>query len=143
MQLAHPRNCSYRRAIRWEKLFTGGFPRGEGSDIFLYANYQPVVSSRMPTLDCYCCHLRQQFRFNVREVEMGTRRPLIVQMVHDPTALEPRCRLQVLLHSAMPPVHPDQVVHTSGNTTAANCCGRCLKLCTYSRWPTVQMVPAG
>ncbi|EFJ45494.1 dynamin-related GTPase [Volvox carteri f. nagariensis] len=34
------------------------------------------------------------FRFNVREVEMGTRRPLIVQMVHDPTAQEPRCRLQ-------------------------------------------------
>ncbi|KXZ53084.1 hypothetical protein GPECTOR_8g76 [Gonium pectorale] len=34
------------------------------------------------------------FRFNVREVEMGTRRPLIVQMVHDPTAAEPRCRLQ-------------------------------------------------
>lgn len=34
------------------------------------------------------------FRFNVREVEMGTRRPLIVQMVHDPSALEPRCRLQ-------------------------------------------------
>ena len=25
---------------------------------------------------------------------MGTRRPLIVQMVHDPAALEPRCRLQ-------------------------------------------------
>ena len=25
---------------------------------------------------------------------MGTRRPLIVQMVHDPSALEPRCRLQ-------------------------------------------------
>lgn len=37
------------------------------------------------------------FRFNVREVEMGTRRPLILQMVHDPTALEPRCRFQVLL----------------------------------------------
>ena len=36
------------------------------------------------------------FRFNVREVEMGTRRPLILQMVHDPTALEPRCRLQVI-----------------------------------------------
>ena len=35
------------------------------------------------------------FRFNVREVEMGTRRPLILQMVHDPTALEPRCRFQV------------------------------------------------
>ena len=34
------------------------------------------------------------FRFNVREVEMGTRRPLIVQMVHDAAALEPRCRLQ-------------------------------------------------
>ncbi|KAI4322952.1 hypothetical protein L6164_022598 [Bauhinia variegata] len=34
------------------------------------------------------------FRFNVREVEMGTRRPLIIQMVHDPTALEPRCRFQ-------------------------------------------------
>ena len=25
---------------------------------------------------------------------MGTRRPLIVQMYHDPTAIEPRCRLQ-------------------------------------------------
>lgn len=35
-----------------------------------------------------------QFRFNVREVEMGTRRPLIVQMVHDASAAEPRCRLQ-------------------------------------------------
>lgn len=35
------------------------------------------------------------FRFNVREVEMGTRRPLVLQMVHDLTALEPRCRFQV------------------------------------------------
>lgn len=35
------------------------------------------------------------FRFNVREVEMGTRRPLMLQMSHDPSALEPRCRLQV------------------------------------------------
>uniref|UniRef100_A0A7N0UP39 Dynamin-type G domain-containing protein n=1 Tax=Kalanchoe fedtschenkoi TaxID=63787 RepID=A0A7N0UP39_KALFE len=34
------------------------------------------------------------FRFNVREIEMGTRRPLILQMVHDPTALDPRCRFQ-------------------------------------------------
>ncbi|KAF3794494.1 hypothetical protein EJ110_NYTH07319 [Nymphaea thermarum] len=34
------------------------------------------------------------FRFNVREVEMGTRRPLILQMVHEPSALEPRYRLQ-------------------------------------------------
>ncbi|XP_010273938.1 PREDICTED: dynamin-related protein 5A-like [Nelumbo nucifera] len=34
------------------------------------------------------------FRFNVREVEMGTRRPLIIQMLHDPSAVEPRCRLQ-------------------------------------------------
>ncbi|KAJ7561344.1 hypothetical protein O6H91_03G024700 [Diphasiastrum complanatum] len=34
------------------------------------------------------------FRFNVREVEMGTRRPLMLQMVHDPNATEPRCRLQ-------------------------------------------------
>ncbi|KAK9077486.1 hypothetical protein SSX86_005823 [Deinandra increscens subsp. villosa] len=34
------------------------------------------------------------FRFNVREVEMGTRRPLMLQMVHDPTALDPRCRFQ-------------------------------------------------
>lgn len=38
------------------------------------------------------------FRFNVREVEMGTRRPLILQMVHDSTALEPRCRFQVLIY---------------------------------------------
>lgn len=35
------------------------------------------------------------FRFNIREVEMGTRRPLMLQMIHDPDALEPRCRLQV------------------------------------------------
>lgn len=35
------------------------------------------------------------FRFNVKEVEMGTRRPLMLQMIHDPEALEPRCRLQV------------------------------------------------
>ena len=34
------------------------------------------------------------FRFNVREVEMGTRRPLIVQMVHDSAAEAPCCRLQ-------------------------------------------------
>ncbi|KAL1188445.1 Dynamin-related protein 5A [Cardamine amara subsp. amara] len=34
------------------------------------------------------------FRFNIREVEMGTRRPLILQMVHDLSALEPRCRFQ-------------------------------------------------
>ncbi|KAF5200329.1 Dynamin-related protein 5a [Thalictrum thalictroides] len=34
------------------------------------------------------------FRFNIREVEMGTRRPLILQMVHDQSALEPRCRFQ-------------------------------------------------
>ncbi|PSR95692.1 Dynamin-related protein like [Actinidia chinensis var. chinensis] len=34
------------------------------------------------------------FRFNIREVEMGTRRPLILQMVHEPGALEPRCRFQ-------------------------------------------------
>ncbi|CAO2833390.1 unnamed protein product [Amaranthus hypochondriacus] len=34
------------------------------------------------------------FRFNVREVEMGTRRPLILQMVHDSSALEPQCRFQ-------------------------------------------------
>ncbi|PIA36634.1 hypothetical protein AQUCO_03300082v1 [Aquilegia coerulea] len=34
------------------------------------------------------------FRFNIREVEMGTRRPLILQMVHDQSAFEPRCRFQ-------------------------------------------------
>ncbi|KAL5989846.1 Dynamin-related protein 5A [Asimina triloba] len=37
------------------------------------------------------------FRFNVREVEMGTRRPLILQMVHDPSAYEPRCRFQATM----------------------------------------------
>eukprot|EP00967_Tisochrysis_lutea_P008807 scaffold10558_cov21-Tisochrysis_lutea.AAC.1 len=42
----------------------------------------------------HCTGPAMQFRFNVREVEMGTRRPLIVQMYHDPTAHEPRCRLQ-------------------------------------------------
>jgi hypothetical protein len=34
------------------------------------------------------------FRFNVREVEMGTRRPLMLQMVHNPEATEPRVCLQ-------------------------------------------------
>ncbi|KAI7746674.1 hypothetical protein M8C21_018286, partial [Ambrosia artemisiifolia] len=34
------------------------------------------------------------FQFNVREVEMGTCRPLVLQMVHDPSALDPRCRFQ-------------------------------------------------
>ena len=29
------------------------------------------------------------FRFNIREVEMGTRRPLICQMVHDKTGEQP------------------------------------------------------
>ena len=35
------------------------------------------------------------FRFNLREVEMGTRRPLVLQMVHDPTAHDPRCCFNV------------------------------------------------
>lgn len=34
------------------------------------------------------------FKFNVREVEMGTRRPLLVQMQHDPDALEPKISFQ-------------------------------------------------
>ena len=34
------------------------------------------------------------FRFNVREVEMGTRRPMMLHMVHDPTATELRVCLQ-------------------------------------------------
>ncbi|KAI3901717.1 hypothetical protein MKW92_008254, partial [Papaver armeniacum] len=34
------------------------------------------------------------FRFNVREVEMETCRPLILQMVHNDSAVEPRCRFQ-------------------------------------------------
>ncbi|GIL90629.1 hypothetical protein Vretimale_15765 [Volvox reticuliferus] len=51
------------------------------------------------------------FRFNVREVEMGTRRPLIVQMVHDPTAQEPRCRLQEEESNEYgPPIVPETAV---------------------------------
>lgn len=42
------------------------------------------------------------FRFNVREVEMGTRRPLMLQMIHDSNALEPRCRLQVSCTMELP-----------------------------------------
>lgn len=48
-----------------------------------------------------------QFRFNVREVEMGTRRPLIVQMVHDPAAQQPRCRLQEEDSEEFGPVIPE------------------------------------
>lgn len=50
-----------------------------------------------PLLQCatfLCAPRPLQFRFNITSSEMGTRRPLIVQMVHDPSALEPRCRLQ-------------------------------------------------
>lgn len=55
--------------------------------------------------------LLTQFRFNVREVEMGTRRPLIVQMVHDPSALEPRCRLQEEdTEEYGPPIMPETAV---------------------------------
>jgi len=51
-----------------------------------------------------------QFRFNVREVEMGTRRPLIVQMVHDPAALQPRCRLQEEESEEFGPVVPESAI---------------------------------
>jgi hypothetical protein len=34
------------------------------------------------------------FRFNICSSEMGTRRPLIIQMSNDPECTEPRCRLQ-------------------------------------------------
>lgn len=47
------------------------------------------------------------FRFNVREVEMGTRRPLIVQMVHDPSAEAPRCQLQNEDNAEYGPVLPE------------------------------------
>jgi hypothetical protein len=47
------------------------------------------------------------FRFNVREVEMGTRRPLIVQMVHDPAAESPKCRLQNEDNAEYGPVLPE------------------------------------
>eukprot|EP00884_Botryococcus_braunii_P011386 jgi/Botrbrau1/20248/Bobra.31_1s0037.1 len=51
------------------------------------------------------------FRFNVREVEMGTRRPLVVQMVHDPSAREPRCRLQEEDSDVYgPPIVPETAV---------------------------------
>lgn len=52
------------------------------------------------------------FRFNVREVEMGTRRPLVLQMIHDPTALEPRCRFQVTTHLASLPFGFSIVEHS-------------------------------
>jgi hypothetical protein len=52
-----------------------------------------------------------QFRFNIAAVEMGTRRPLIVQMVHDPAALEPRCRLQEEDSDEYGPViHPESSI---------------------------------
>jgi hypothetical protein len=59
------------------------------------------------------CHLPRpahQFRFNVREVEMGTRRPLIVQMVHDPAAMQPRCRLQDEDSEEFGPVIPESAI---------------------------------
>jgi hypothetical protein len=42
---------------------------------------------------------------------MGTRRPLIVQMVHDPTAESPRCRLQAEDSEEYgPPITPETAV---------------------------------
>ena len=42
---------------------------------------------------------------------MGTRRPLIVQMYHDPTAKEPRCRLQDEASDEYgPPIMPETAV---------------------------------
>lgn len=35
------------------------------------------------------------FRFNIKEVEMGTRRPLVLQMMHNENAKQPVCRFQV------------------------------------------------
>lgn len=62
-------------------------------------------------MHCLSYVLFMQFRFNVREVEMGTRRPLIVQMVHDPTAKEPRCRLQEEESDEYgPPIIPETAV---------------------------------
>jgi hypothetical protein len=52
------------------------------------------------------------FRFNLREVEMGTRRPLVLQMVHDPTAHNPRCRFKVkvpVLPLLIPPLFLYQI----------------------------------
>ncbi|PSC67591.1 dynamin-related GTPase [Micractinium conductrix] len=50
------------------------------------------------------------FRFNITSSEMGTRRPLIVQMVHEPTAPEPRCRLQDEDSQEYGPVVPEALL---------------------------------
>ena len=52
-----------------------------------------MESSRCEVCAHDCLH-NMQFRFNVKDVEMGTRRPLIVQMVHAPDFDEPQCCLQ-------------------------------------------------
>lgn len=41
---------------------------------------------------------------------MGTRRPLIVQMVHDPAAAQPRCRLQEEDSEEFGPVLPESTI---------------------------------
>ncbi|KAK9789025.1 hypothetical protein WJX73_002091 [Symbiochloris irregularis] len=51
------------------------------------------------------------FKFNVREVEMGTRRPLIVQMFHNPEAVTPCCRLKAEDSEEYgPPIQPETAV---------------------------------
>lgn len=52
------------------------------------------------------------FRFNVKEVEMGTRRPLMLQMIHNPDALEPRCRLQVSERRCLESMSRSHEIHT-------------------------------
>ncbi|CAI5520090.1 unnamed protein product [Closterium sp. Naga37s-1] len=67
------------------------------------------VSLAFESADRVCVRARVAagFRFNIREVEMGTRRPLILQMMHRPDALQPLCRLQDEHSDAYGPVlHP-------------------------------------
>ena len=50
----------------------------------------------------------------MREVEIGTRRPLIVQMIHDPSLAEPRCRLQNENDEDYgPPIVPETAIATA------------------------------
>lgn len=58
---------------------------------------------------CFC-QAFLGFRFNVREVEMGTRRPLVVQMLNNPKHIEPLCSFKDEDRSTYSdPIPPDQV----------------------------------
>lgn len=81
--------ASQRRYEAFAKLQATAVSLGEALDIPEIVAIGGQSDGKSSLLEAFL-----GFRFNVTASEMGTRRPLIVQMIHDLTAQEPRCSLQ-------------------------------------------------